>query len=841
MAVFTKDARREISFPLGGIGSGSVGLSGSGELIDWEIFNRPNKGSRVGYSHLAVRARTPDGKTFARVLQGDILKDLVGQYSRSGGHSGYGYGPASGTMAGLPHFRDVTFRGEYPFAHLSYGGEDFPASLTLTAFNPLIPMDADASSYPAAFFEVGFQNDTDGTLEFSAVFSVGNPFASSRNEAVRADGLCGIRLLNAGAETDSPDWGELALATDAPETDIQPSWYRGGWQDGIQTYWRELSEFRRFLPRTYDTPGRSDMATLCVNRTLAPGEKGSVRFVLSWYIPRRVAYWQSCPDENGKERSWKNYYAVLWNGAWNVAADALYKWDELYRRSDEFRRALFSSTLDKTVIEAAASNLSTLKTATCLRLEDGSFWGWEGLSETTGSCPGTCTHVWNYAYALPFLFPDLERSVRELDYRYNQFPDGAMCFRLPLPLGRGMGQVLPCADGQFGGILRTYREWKLSGDTDWLRSLWPQVKRALEYAWDPESRFGWDKNKDGVLEGRQHHTLDVELFGPSGWLEGFYLAALKAGAEMAEVMGESESAAEYRRLFESGSRYTEEHLFNGKWYAQNVDLADRSVPEHYGVPQYWNEEAGELKYQIGDGCEIDQMCAQWHAHILGLGDIFDPANRCAALDSLVKHNILDSFRNFANTWRNYALNDEGGAVICTYPEGVYKPIIPIPYNEESMNGFEYQLAGLLIAEGRDADGISLVHRIRGRYAGYNRNPYNEMECGSNYARSMASWALIPLLSGFTFDMTKGEIGFNPHRAPGETFSSVWSVSGVWGTVTADDHTVTVEKRGGDAAVTRIRLPFITGDAAAEADRGDAAFADGILTLDAAARRVTVRY
>ena len=180
-------------------------------------------------------------------------------------------------------------------------------------------------------------------------------------------------------------------------------------------------------------------------------------------------------------------------------------------------------------------------------------------------------------------------------------------------------------------------------------------------------------------------------------------------------------------------------------------------------------------------------------------------------------------------------------MICTYPEGVYKPIIPIPYNEESMNGFEYQLAGLLIAEGRDADGIALVHRIRGRYAGYNRNPYNEMECGSNYARSMASWALIPLLSGFSFDMTRGEIGFHPHRTPGETFSSVWSVSGVWGTVTVDDHTVTVQKRGGDAAVTKIRLPFISGDASAEADRGDAAFADGILTLDASARRVTVHY
>ena len=367
------------------------------------------------------------------------------------------------------------------------------------------------------------------------------------------------------------------------------------------------------------------------------------------------------------------------------------------------------------------------------------------------------------------------------------------------------------------------------------------MKKALEYAWDPETAFAWDRNKDGVLEGRQHHTLDMEMFGPSGWLEGFYLAALKACAEMAEVMGEPDSAAEYRELFARGSAWTEEHLFNGKWYAQAVDLEDKEILARFDQMRYWNGEAGEMKYQIGDGCEIDQMCAQWHAHLMGLGDIFDPSNRAKALDSLVKHNILDSFRDFANTWRVYALNDEGGALICTYPEGVYKPIIPLPYNEESMNGFEYQLAGLLIAEGRVEDGIKLVHSIRGRYAGYNRNPYNEMECGSNYARSMASWALIPLLSGFTYDMTRGEIGFNPARKSGEAFSTVWSVDGVWGTVAVDDYAVTVQKCGGDAPVSRIRLPFVSDAKQISADAGEATFADGVLTVDPSFRCVTLEY
>ncbi len=838
MPIYKNESLRHISFPLGGIGSGSLGLAGNGELIDWEILNHPAKGKSNGYSHMSIRTRTPDGKIDARILQGDHTWDLPGQRYVTQRFCGYGYGPKSGTMAGLPHFRDCTFRGEFPITQITFGGEDFPLNVSLTAFNPLIPMDPDASSFPAAFFEIHYENTTAAPLDISVSFSACNIFGIGRNEAVRAPDMQGIRMTKTDAAPDHPDWGELVIATDDVHARVQSSWYRGDWQDAIQTYWREFSEFRPLPERSYDTDGKDEMATLCVDRTLAANEKGSVRFILAWYVPRRINTWYPYKDASGNDVSWKNYYAVLWNDATHIAEDGLRRWDELYARTDAFRRALFASTLDSAVIDAAASNLAVLKSPTCLRLEDGSFWGWEGVMESYGSCPGTCTHVWNYAYALAFLFPSLERSIREMDYRYNMLPDGALCFRLPVP-PRQVTEALPCADGQFGGILRTYREWKLSGNTDWLRTLWPQVKRALEYAWHPDSAFKWDRNKDGVLEGRQHHTLDMELFGPSGWLEGFYLAALKACAEIAEAMGEADSAAAYRELFAQGSAWTEENLFNGKWYIQKVNLKDRTVIDAFNAPQYWNEEAGEMKYQIGDGCEIDQMCAQWHAYLIGLGDIFDPAHRATALDSLLRYNFVPAFRDFANTWRLFGLNDEAGAIMCTWPDGAYEPVIPLPYNSESMHGFEYQLAGLAIAEGRVEDGIKLVRAIRDRYAGHNRNPYNEMECGSNYARSMASWALIPLFSGFTYDMTQGEIGFSPKRKHGETFSTVWSVDGVWGTITMDDHSFVWEKCEGDAPITTLRLPMTA--TAVTAEGGNATLDGDTLHITQSVRKVIVEY
>ena len=81
--------------------------------------------------------------------------------------------------------------------------------------------------------------------------------------------------------------------------------------------------------------------------------------------------------------------------------------------------------------------------------------------------------------------------------------------------------------------MKVYREWKICGDTEWLRACGPNVS-AIAFAWHPDNEDRWDPDKTGVLWGRQHHTLDMELFGPNAWLTGFYLGALKAAAEMAE-------------------------------------------------------------------------------------------------------------------------------------------------------------------------------------------------------------------------------------------------------------------------------------------------------------------
>lgn len=816
--IYTGKNLKEIIFPLGGIGTGSIGLCGNGMLEDWEIFNRPNKGGGNGYTFMAVRAKKADGTVITRVLQSDVQKELMGRYLHSN-FEGYGYGPHKMSMCGFPHFKTCIFDAKFPFATLTFEDEVFPAKVVLTAFNPFIPLDSFNSSLPSAIFNISLEGKEDN-VEYTVVFSLNNPFEDPKNSMRCNNGYREVHLTGAKKRPDEFGWGELSLICDDKNAFATPCWYSGEWQDGIATFWREFTE-GRLKERQYDSPGEGCISSITRTFALNKGKQQATRFVLSWYVPNNRNDWFDINDEKRMSTLWKNYYATVFKGSGEVAAYVLENCEDLESRSAAFADTIFSATLDESIIDAATSSLCVLKSPTVWRLEDGSFYGWEGVHEKNGSCEGICQHVWNYAYALCFLFPDLERSIRDLQIKYNMGVTGSMRFRLPLPLGFEQGWFRPCVDGQMGEAIKLYREWKISGDDEWMRGHLDHLYSMVSFAFNPENQDKWDADKDGVLEGRQHHTLDMELFGPSAWLEGFYLTALKSSAEIFRYFGRTKDAEEFEELYAKGVKYTRENLFNGKYFIHKVDIENKAYTEKFNCDKYWNYDFGELKYQIGEGCIIDQLLAQWHAHILGLGDIFDKEQRKIACENMYKILHKQSMREFTNPWRIYSLNDEAGTIICGYPENTRKPVISIPYSEETMTGMEYAFAGLLMSEGFYNEGLSVVKAVRDRYNGENRNPFNEIECGSNYARCMAAFALIPIMGGFSFDLPARTIGFNP-KFSGD-FKTVWSLGTGWGSFERTENTVKITLLDGKINLKCVKLPFAKGIKGIKCDGKDLTF------------------
>ncbi len=833
----------EISFPLGGIGTGCIGLAGNGRLVDWEIFNRPNKGSVNGFSHFAVKAECAGEVLDARVLHSDLHPPYSGVLQGTRFQS-FGFGPRRETLSGVPHFRDVAFEGKFPIARLAFLDDTFPGQVTLMAFNPFIPLNDRDSGIPVACFEIAVENPLDTALTYTLAATLNNPLpAPNRNRYVRTHRAHWIRLSSEALEPEALDYGTLTLATTSTaigtfeagvlddervsllptETSYQEYWYRGRWFDDLEVYWHDFTAPGGLHNRRYalEQAGQDNPATLAVRFGLPPGVTGRVRFVISWHFPNRTNDWNeraaACAAQRKVPNQWRNYYAFLFRDSEASARYTLGQWEQLYGKTQRFQAALFGSDLPEAALDAVSANLAVLKSPTVARLEDGTFYGFEGCHPNAGCCEGSCTHVWNYAQALPFLFPKLERSMRQVDYAQNQRPDGGMGFRLQLPLGVGPSDFRPCVDGQFGNVMKTYRDWKISGDTEWLRTLWPAIKRSIEFAWSAENEDRWDPERTGVLWGRQHHTLDMELFGPNAWLTGFYLGALKAGAEMAAHLGD-EIAAEFSSLFERGKAWVDAQLFNGDYYAQQIDLDDPLLLAPFAggsgsmvgetFDAYWDAEHCEIKYQIGEGCGIDQVLAQWHANLYGLGGIFDVRQTAEALGAIFRHNFKAPLRDAFNPCRVFALNDEAGLMISAWPSDRRRPVIPIPYAQESMTGFEYAAAIQMIQSGWVDEGMAVVAAVRDRYDGKRRNPWNEFECGSNYARSMASYALLNAFSGFSFDLVRGEIGFDPLMVEGETFCCFWSLDSGWGTVAVTPERIELAVIEGSLLLSRLRFPFL---------------------------------
>ncbi len=793
-----KTSGSEISFPVGGIGAGCIGLKANGEFIDWEIFNAPNKGGWLGYTHFCVRALDEKGKPIvAKVLHGDAYPPY------SGGLDGaFGHGVQRETVAGLPHFRNVSFEGRFPMARLDFKDEGFPGNVALNAWSVFIPGDSEMSSLPVACYELEFTNTTQRSIVYSGVLCIFNHFRAPHafNRLEKKNSRTYLRLM-CDLPEDDLEHGELLAVTDAASTSAQEYLYRGAWNDDWEVYWHDMISYGKLPPRTYPrkSPSKGSAGTLEAQITLAPGETRCIRYLISWYFPYCKNYWNKLTPEQeaelaaqGTPNKWRNYYATRWTGAQAVADEVLDRYDDLHRKVKTFTDALYSSTIPGAAIEGVGANLSILVSPTCLRLEDGTFYGWEGVNAKTGSCEGSCAHVWNYAQALPLLFPDLERSMRLARLKYNLDEDDGLHFRLKLPLGRKStrSDFRCCVDGTFGEVMKCYREWRISGDNAFLREVYPILKRVVAYAWSDKNYDKWDYAATGVISGRQHHTLDLELFGPNVWLQSHYLGGLLAMAQMANALGDDSAAQTYQAMFDNGKRWTRENLFNGEYFIQKIALGDREILRQYpGNPalgdtdnaydQYWDEEHAQIKYQIGDGVAIDMPLAQGFADLYGIGELLDRAQLRSTLEAIYRYDFRKPMRDFANTWRIYSLNDEAGTVICNWPEGVEKPVIPIRYNCETMAGFEWMFAVNLVLNGMLDEAEEVSRAIRDRYDGVKRNPWNEIECGSNYARSMASYALLQAYAGFQYDMVEGSFSFAP-KLPG-AFRTFWSIGVAWGT------------------------------------------------------------
>ena len=164
----------EIAFPLGGIGTGCLSLSGRGQLVDWEIFNRPNKGYRPDYTFFMLFAQAEDGEPVFRVLEGHLQPPYHGYSHGAQMYRGYGFGPPREFGSGFLRMAECAFTGYFPFCRIDFADEAVPVSVSTEAWSPFIPLNDEDSSLPAAIFHITLTNTSDRSVKTTVALGLQN-------------------------------------------------------------------------------------------------------------------------------------------------------------------------------------------------------------------------------------------------------------------------------------------------------------------------------------------------------------------------------------------------------------------------------------------------------------------------------------------------------------------------------------------------------------------------------------------------------------------------------------------------------------------------------------------
>jgi non-lysosomal glucosylceramidase len=769
-----------IAFPLGGIGTGSISLGGRGQLRDWEIFNRPDKGRSPRYAFASIWARRGTAKPVARVLEARLQPPYA---------STAGLGPNN--APGLSRLESAIFTGEFPLAHIEFADARLPVRVSLDAFSPFIPLDADASGLPAAVLRYRVRNPGTSPATVSIAFTIDNPVGNNaaRTAELRreSDGLVGLYMTNPPMAHTDPLYGSFALSmleAGGGKLTSLSGWPAAKWWASPNLFWDDFTEDGQLGP---EVAQRNTTGSLCLQREIAGGAEAAYTFLMTWHFPNRTPAWCGWTAPKGHENDViGNHYCSRFADAWEAARETERALPDLEKRTRAFAAAMRESTLPGALRDAAIS--------------DGEFHGFEGCNDQRGCCFGNCTHVWNYETSTQYLFPSLSRSLRKAAFGYSQDEQGGMRFRQMLPDGIDRFGYA-AADGQMGQIIKAYLDWRLCGDTEWLRSLWPAIKRGIAFAWIPG---GWDARRTGVMDGVQHNTYDVEFYGPNPLGGIYYLGGLRAAEEMARALGDTAAADDYHALFLKGQFFIDRNLFNEEYYVQQVRGIPRSAIAPATIGDMGAEHPEQPEFQLGEGCLADQLIGQYLADLAALGPLLDAGHIRRTLDSIQKYNYRAELYDHDSVQRVYALNDEPALLVCDYGK-VRRPKIPFPYYQEAWTGIEYLVAAQFIHAGMLREGLATIENVRRRFDGERRNPWDEPECGHHYARAMSAWSSVVAWSGFQYHAVEKSLAMMP-KSTGQPFRSFWSSALGWGTFSVAANRAEVEVREGTLPVRSVRLP-----------------------------------
>ncbi|WP_254561337.1 GH116 family glycosyl-hydrolase [Dyadobacter diqingensis] len=757
----SKNELKYIGMPVGGLHAGTVYLGGDGRLWLWQIYNETEESKNEGIDPKTVLWN--DGKEVRKIRSRDgsaYIEPAIANNKRvleQGFAIRIKYqGKTIIKELNEEHWDEISFEATYPIATVKYIDAKLPVEVTLKAYSPFIPLDADNSSLPATIIRISIKNTSREKVDVSLIGWMEN--GASKLSAKTGDGFKTSSLKKSDKFTGifsafNTSKQELTRAVDYGTTSFAIINNQAGVNTSFSPWPVSDGSFDILSDENAEKDATEILTGALVSaKSLAPGMSQNEDFVISWHFNN--------PNENlkklVKDAHEGYYYGKRFADAQAVTHYIADHFEKLTSETERWQQTWNDSTLPHWFLERTFVNIGTLSTANTYRFASGRFWAWEGV----GACAGTCTHVWQYAQAMGRIFPELERTLRQhVDLGVGFKDSGAIIFRAE-------NENRPAIDGQAGTILRFYREHQMSADSQFLESNWPKIKTAIRFM------LAQDKNGDGMTDTPMENTLDAVWEGEIAWIVGLCIAAARAGQAMAEDISDTDFTKICQEYVAKGKQNMEEKLFNGEYFIHRPDAKE-----------------GRKSLGSYNTCHIDQVYGQSWAHQVGLPRVLDKDKTISALKALWKYNFTTDVGPYIKSHhggRPYAVAGEGGMIMNTNPLNEPKPFgenvtWQLGYFHECMTGFEHQVAAHMMAEGMTDEALTLTRFIHDRHHAAKRNPYNEIECSDHYARAMASYGTFISACGFEYHGPKKYMRFVPKISP-DNFKAPFTSAKGWGTI-----------------------------------------------------------
>jgi len=790
----SREQKPRTGIAMGGLGTGCFELRQDGTTANWSIFNNEPLGTGAPFPFLThpllfftLRLQEEGGNPRLRLLQIEESHD-----SAAIQHHEFQY--IFPWLAGMDR---IDYSATFPFVDMRFEQSEMPLEVELSAWSPFIPHNVKDSALPVAFFNLKIRSTADVPLFVSPTATLRNgagydtQFKKYTSRVLRNDAYVGFESGVAEMDAAASSNGTLAMASVDPE-----SHYYLGWEHQHPYYERFLAE--RSLPDFDDTESRNKKdketgkyAALArcfssINRTvrLEPGKEITHRFVMAWHFPNLYA--QPVEDQSGNLAGYLeeedegdgstdstakpiegHYYSNFFDSASDAVDYAIKEADRLEKQTRDFHDAYYSATIDPWLLDQVNSNLNTFRTSSWLT-KAGDFGILEGLSPVKSFAGLATTDVAMYGnVSTSALFPELDKTIAREHIRL-QNENGSVVhsirknFSVAHPREASGKRVdMP---GQFAYM--TLRAWLWSNDTEFLKEVWPDVKRALDYILRER-----DPNNDLLpdMEGVMCSYDNFPMYGVAPYVASQWLAGAAAAVAAAETLGDQEAAARYRESLEKGAARLEEACWNGKYFSLFHDQAS--------------------EHGRDEGCLTDQLLGQWCTHLAGLPRIVDAEKTRSALSAIMEMNY----------------RPEQGLRNCQWPgDRFLHPVEEKCWVDQAntcWTGVELAFASFLIYEGMVEEGMRVVKNVDDRYRKYGIY-FDHQEFGGHYFRPMAAWGILSALLGL--EAHAGTLRMAPKIAT-TPLRLLYSLPGGYGFYTEEENRIAIRPSTGELRFSRLEL------------------------------------